>query len=92
MACSLRPDSAKTGPPPPRFAFPSGVIYFEDMNKPQRNDPFISSEAEVKVDAATSRILKQRIKSAGEGRTLSAKAARERIHGWLSKSSTTKTR
>ncbi len=49
------------------------------MNKPQRNDPFVSSEAEVKVDAATSRILAQRIKSANEGRTVSAKAARERI-------------
>ena len=62
------------------------------MNKPQRIDPFVSSEAEVKVDAATSRILKQRIKSASEGRTVSAKAARQRIHRWFSKSSTTKTR
>lgn len=62
------------------------------MSKPRPIDPFVSGEAEVKVDAATSRILKQRIKSAGEGRTVSAKAARERIHRWLSKSSTTKTR
>jgi hypothetical protein len=68
------------------------VIYVEDMSKPQRVDPFVSSEAEAKIDAATSRTLKQRIKSAGEGRTVSAKAARERIHRWLSKSSTTKTR
>ena len=62
------------------------------MSKPQHVDPFVSSEAEVKVDAATSRLLKQRIKSASEGRTVSAKAARQRIHRWLSKSSTTKTR
>jgi len=62
------------------------------MSKPQPVDPFVSGEAEVKVDAATSRILKQRIKSVGESRTVSAKAARERIHRWLSKSSTTKTR
>ncbi len=74
------------------IAFPGGVIYVEDMSKPERIDPFVSSEAEVRVDAATSRILKQRIKSAGEGRTVSATAARERIHRWLSKSSTTKTR
>jgi len=62
------------------------------MSKPRPIDPFVSSEAEVTVDAATNRILKQRIKSATEGRTVSAKAARERIHRWLSKSSTTKTR
>jgi hypothetical protein len=74
------------------LAFPSRVIYVEDMSKPQRSNPFVSGEAEVKVDAATSRILKQRIKTAGEGRTVSATAARERIHKWLSKSSTTKTR
>jgi hypothetical protein len=74
------------------FAFPSRVVYVEDMSKPQPVDPFVSGESEVKVDAATSRILKQRIKSVGESRTVSAKAARERIHRWLSKSSTTKTR
>jgi hypothetical protein len=68
------------------------VVYVEDMNKAQRIDPFVSDEAEVKVDAATSRLLKQRIKSAAEGRTVSAKAARQRIHRWLSKSSITKTR
>ena len=62
------------------------------MSKPQRLDPFVSDEAEVKVDAATSRILKQRIRSAAPGRTVSATAARNRIHKWLSKSSTTKTR
>jgi hypothetical protein len=62
------------------------------MSKPERVDPFVSNEAEVKVDAATSRILTQRIKSASEGRTVSATAARQRIHRWLSKSSTTKTR
>jgi hypothetical protein len=62
------------------------------MSKPERIDPFVSGESEVKVDAATSRILKQRIKSASEGRTVSARAARQRIHRWLSKSSITKTR
>jgi len=62
------------------------------MSKPQRINPFVSGEGEVKVDAATSRILKERTKSAAKGRTVSAKAARQRIHRWLSKSSTTKTR
>jgi hypothetical protein len=65
------------------------VIYVEDMSKRQRINPFVSGEAEVKVDAATRRILKQRIKSATEGRTVSATAAREHIHKWLSKSFTT---
>jgi hypothetical protein len=62
------------------------------MGKPQRVDPFVSNEREVEVDAATSRLLKQRIKTAEEGRLLSAKAARKRIQRWLSKSSITKTR
>ena len=62
------------------------------MSKAQSIDPFVSIEAEVKIDAATSRILKQRIKSAAEGRTISATAARQRIQRWLSKSATTKTR
>ena len=60
------------------------MTYVEDMSKPQRIDPFVSGEVEVKVDAATSRILMQRIKSAAEGRTVSATAARERIQKWLS--------
>lgn len=62
------------------------------MSKPQRIDPFVSSEAEVKVDASTNRVLKQRVKSADDGRVVSAAAARQRIHRWLSKSSTSKTR
>ena len=62
------------------------------MSKARRVDPFVSVEAEVTVDGATSRILKQRIKSAAKGRTVSATAARRRIDRWLSKSATTKTR
>ena len=66
------------------------------MSSARSVDPFVSSEAEVAVDAATSRILKQRVKTAAEGRTVSPKAARQRIRRWLSKSSiasaTTKTR
>jgi hypothetical protein len=62
------------------------------MSKLHRTDPLVSVEAEVKVDSATSRLLKQRIKSAGEGRTVSSAVARQRINRWLSKSSTTKTR
>jgi hypothetical protein len=33
-------------------------------------DPFVSSEPEVEVDAETSRILEERIKTAGEGKNL----------------------
>jgi hypothetical protein len=61
------------------------------MSKPQRVDPFVSKEPEIEVDAATSRLLKHRVKTANEGRLVSAKAARQRIQRWLSKSSTTKT-
>ena len=55
-------------------------------------DPFVCDEPEVEIDPATSRILKQRIKTADEGRLVSAEQARERIKLWLSKSSTTKKR
>lgn len=62
------------------------------MSKPQRVDPSVSNEPEVEVDATTSRILKQRLKTAEEGRLVPVKAARERIQRWLLRSSTTKTR
>jgi hypothetical protein len=55
-------------------------------------DPFVSDEPEVEISPATSRILKQRAKTAEEGRLVSAEQARQRIKQWLSKSSTTKTR
>jgi hypothetical protein len=55
-------------------------------------DPFLSIEAEVEVDAETSRILRQREATAREGRLVSEEEARRRIKRWLSKSSTTKTR
>ena len=74
------------------LAPPGPVAYVKGMGKPQRVDPFVSREPEVEVDAATSRILKQRIKTTDEGRLVSAKAARRRIQRWLSSSSTTKTR
>jgi hypothetical protein len=68
------------------------LVYVSNMDKPQRIDPFVSNDPEVEVDATTDRILKQRMKSAAEGRLVSSKAAREPIQRWLSKSSTTKTR
>jgi hypothetical protein len=55
-------------------------------------DPFVCDEPAVEISAATSRILKQRMKSADEGRLVSAEKARQRMQQWLSKSSTTKTR
>lgn len=59
------------------------------MSKSLPADPFVSNEGEVKVDATTRRILKQRVKTADECRLVSSEAARERIQRWLSKSSTT---
>jgi predicted transcriptional regulator len=47
---------------------------------------------EVEIDAETSRILEQRMRTADEGRLVSAEEARRRIQQWLSNSATTKTR
>ena len=62
------------------------------MSKPKNIDPFVCDEPEVEISPATSRILKQRIKTADRGRLVPAPKARERIRQWLSKSSTTKAR
>jgi hypothetical protein len=62
------------------------------MAKVRTIDPFVCSEPAVEITPATSRVLKQRIKTANEGRLVSAEKARQRIQKWLSKSSTTKTR
>jgi hypothetical protein len=62
------------------------------MAKAKSIDPFVCNEPAVQISSATNRILKQRIKTADEGRLVSAEKARQRIQKWLSKSSTTKTR
>jgi hypothetical protein len=62
------------------------------MAKTRNVDPFVSNEPAVEISPAISRILKQRMKTADEGRLVSAEKARQRIQKWLSKSSTTKTR
>jgi hypothetical protein len=62
------------------------------MVKAESIDPFVCSEPAVEISPATSRILKQRMKTANEGRLVSAAKARQRIQQWLSKSSITKTR
>jgi len=61
------------------------------MVKAKGIDPFVCSEP-VEISPATSRILKQRMKTADEGRLVSGEKARQRIQQWLSRSSTTKTR
>ena len=62
------------------------------MAKAKNANPFVCDEPEVEIAPASSRILKQRIKTADEGRLVPASQARRRIKQWLSKSSTTKTR
>jgi hypothetical protein len=74
------------------FALPSNPGYRKGMAKAKIIDPFVSDESPVEVSPATSRLLKQRMKTADEGRLVPADKARQRIHQWLSKSSTTKTR
>jgi hypothetical protein len=62
------------------------------MAKAKSIDPFVCDTPEVEINSATSLILKQRMKTVGEGRLVSAEQARQRIELWLSKSSTTKKR
>jgi hypothetical protein len=62
------------------------------MAKAKNIDPFVCNEPAVEISAKTSRILKQRMKTADEGRLVSAEKARQRIQEWLSKSSITKMR
>jgi predicted transcriptional regulator len=55
-------------------------------------DSFVCNEPAVEISQATSRLIKQRMKTADEGRLVSAEKASQRIQKWLSKSSITKTR
>ena len=74
------------------FAQPADPGYCEGMAKAKSIDPLVCNDPAVEVSPATSRILKQRMKTADEGRLVPADKARQRIHQWLSKSSTTQTR
>ena len=74
------------------FALPPESGYSKCMAIVKTIDPFVSSEPAIEVSPGTSRILKERMKTADEGRLVSAEEARCRIQQWLSKSSTTKTR
>ena len=74
------------------FAQPANPGYREGMAKAKSIDPFVCNEPAVEISPAISRILKQRMKTADEGRLVSAEKARQRMQQWLSKSSTTKTR
>ena len=81
---------------PCQVAFLKQLGYVDSMGKVKSIDPFVSNEPDIQVDALTSRMLKQRVRTAGHGealcRLIPANEARERMHEWLSKSSTTKTR
>ena len=55
-------------------------------------DAFICNEPEAEVDAETSRIIEQRMRTADEGRLVSAEEARRPIQQWLSQSGTTRRR
>ena len=62
------------------------------MAKVKTIDPFVCTEPAVAISPATSRILKQRMKAADEGRLISVEKARRRIEQWLLKRSITKMR
>jgi hypothetical protein len=64
----------------------------EGMAKVKTIDPFVSDEPAVEISPATSRLLKERMKTADQGRLVPAAIARRRIQQWLSKSTTTKAR
>ncbi|HEV2199702.1 MAG TPA: hypothetical protein VGR73_07765 [Bryobacteraceae bacterium] len=73
-------------------ARPADPDYCENMVKAKSDDPFASNDPAVYISPATSRILKQRIKSADEGRLVWSEKVLQRIRQWFSKSSTTETR
>ena len=51
------------------------------MGKAKSIDPFVCDAPEVEKDSATSRTLKQRMKTADQGRLIPAEEARQRIIG-----------
>jgi len=57
------------------------------MANPERIDPFVSTEDEVEVDAETASAIQRGIEDADAGRVITLEEARERMHQWLSKSS-----
>ena len=66
--------------------------YCKGMANAKSVDPFVCNDPAIEISPATSRLLKQRMNTADEGRLVPAEKARQRIQQWLSKSSTTKTR
>ena len=61
--------------------------YTKGMAKVKSIDPFVCNEPAVEISPATSRILKQRMRTADEGRVVSAEMARQRMQQWFLKSS-----
>jgi len=61
------------------------------MPQTRATDLFVSNEPAIEVDEVTSRILKERMKSAKK-RFVPAQEVRKRVELWLSKSSITKKR
>jgi hypothetical protein len=62
------------------------------MGKLETIDAFVCTEPEIEVDAETARTLERRVRTADEGRLVSAEEARRRIKRSLSSSATMKTR
>ncbi|MGA8026179.1 MAG: hypothetical protein WB992_03480 [Bryobacteraceae bacterium] len=63
------------------------MSYLQSMANPERIDPFVSTEEEVEVDAETAAAIQRGIEDAEAGRVISLEKARERMHQWISKSS-----
>ena len=62
------------------------------MTESNRNDPFVSTEEAMEVDAETSSAIKRGIRDADEGRVVSSDEVRKIVRQWITKSSTRKTR
>jgi len=62
------------------------------MTDSNRNDPFVSTEDAIEVDAETAAAIERGIRDADEGRVVSNDEARKLVRQWISKSSTRKVR
>jgi predicted transcriptional regulator len=61
------------------------ILNEEGMGELKNSDPFVSTEAEVEVDAETAAAIEKGLKDAEEGRVVPADEVHQLIPQWISK-------